>query len=374
MTDLGDFRLRIVPGDGLVARLGAATAVVIPQTPEQGELAERLFELVAAEGSRGRRMARRLAAMLSDAEPEETPSFSVVAPEGDGVVVVVHGDVETTVVSTHGGERVSARSSATWLDRVFAGPVTGIVIGADDAVAAPRTDLRSGVAVGVGAFLAPADTEPVDEPTAIGAVAAAAAPAPPGVDPAPDAALDASVVIVDLNAPADVAVPEEPPELVTAGGARVVGILCSRQHFNDPSSLYCSVCGISMVQQTHNLVDGERPPLGVLVRDDGATFVLDSAYVIGRDPHREASVVSGAALPLVLEDRERTISRVHAHVGLRDWDVVLADAGSANGTFHAPPGSDEWERVPDDHPVTLLPGSRVLIGERTFVFETNRRR
>src|SRR2546425_6529176 len=66
-----------------------------------------------------------------------------------------------------------------------------------------------------------------------------------------------------------------------------------------------------------------RPPRSTLfpyttlfrsVRDDGATFVLDGDYVIGRKPDADPEVVAGAAKPLELDDPNREISRVHARV------------------------------------------------------------
>ena len=46
-----------------------------------------------------------------------------------------------------------------------------------------------------------------------------------------------------------------------AEGVVVRGVLCKNGHFNNPISAFCSSCGISMVQLTHNPVEGVRPPL-----------------------------------------------------------------------------------------------------------------
>ena len=54
-----------------------------------------------------------------------------------------------------------------------------------------------------------------------------------------------------------------------------------------------------MVQRTFNLVSGRRPPLGVVVFDDGATFNLDGGYVLGREPGHDEAVRSGRLRPLV---------------------------------------------------------------------------
>jgi len=73
----------------------------------------------------------------------------------------------------------------------------------------------------------------------------------------------------------------------------VRGVLCKNGHFNDPQLNYCSVCGISMAQQTLVEVSGPRPPLGLLLFDDGSTFRLDSDYLVGRAPRQDPDVVAG---------------------------------------------------------------------------------
>ena len=154
---------------------------------------------------------------------------------------------------------------------------------------------------------------------------------------------------------------------------RVQGVMCARGHFNDPNSPFCATCGISMVQQTHNLVEGERPPLGVFVLDDGSTYVVDRDLVVGREPETDPAVTEGRVRGVTLPDPERAISRVHARVTLEEWDVRLSDAGSANGTFVAARDATQWTPVAPDTPVTLKPGMHVLIGPRVLSFDSHRR-
>ena len=44
------------------------------------------------------------------------------------------------------------------------------------------------------------------------------------------------------------------------------------------------LCGIRMNERTGELVFGPRPPLGLLVFDDGATYTVDAEYLVGRMP------------------------------------------------------------------------------------------
>lgn len=154
---------------------------------------------------------------------------------------------------------------------------------------------------------------------------------------------------------------------VQSAAMMVQGIICSRQHFNNPEAAYCMVCGISMVHVTHNLVPGPRPTLGFMVFDDGSTFGLDRGYVVGREPG-EASDPHTA--PLTIQDNNETLSRRHAEVRLIEWTVHIVDLGSTNGTFIWDINYERWNQIPPNHPMPLSPGDTVALGRRTFVYES----
>ena len=155
--------------------------------------------------------------------------------------------------------------------------------------------------------------------------------------------------------------PHEPPLAV------VEGTLCSRGHFNDPDAAYCSICGISMGQRTRQTVLRPRPPLGVLVLDDGAVFALDADYVVGRDPESHPAVREGKARPLVLNDDINGVSRVHASVGLVGWKVQVTDEGAANGTY-LQEDDGEARVLPPHEPALLGSGAKIRLGRRTVAF------
>lgn len=173
---------------------------------------------------------------------------------------------------------------------------------------------------------------------------------------------------------------EQPPPLPIAAevsavfaGPEVDGILCSRQHFNDPAARYCHACGISMVHQTHFPARGRRPPLGVLVLDDGSTFVLDGDYIVGRDPHTHISVQRGDTRPLAIPDDGLHTSRAHLRIELDSWSVVVTDLASANGTFLAAHGAADWTKLEPNVPTVLTPGAELHLGGRRIVFESHSR-
>ncbi len=211
----------------------------------------------------------------------------------------------------------------------------------------------------------------------------APAPAPqaerakPALDPSPLSVPFRSVVLLGTPAqaaatPLPVADAPKTGELsrgeLDAGRVEVEGILCSRQHFNNPNAAYCMVCGISMLHLTHNLVKGPRPTLGFIVFDDGSTFGLDRSYVIGREPTIDAD--SAAAELLVLHDNNETLSRTHAELQLVDWTVQLLDLESTNGTYIWDQAFERWNQLAPGHPVELNSGDTIALGRRTFVFES----
>jgi pSer/pThr/pTyr-binding forkhead associated (FHA) protein len=125
-----------------------------------------------------------------------------------------------------------------------------------------------------------------------------------------------------------------------------------------------------MVQASIVLVEGNRPPLGVLVFDTGAAVSLSSDLVIGRDPSDHELVRAGQAEPIIFEDPSRTVSRAHLGVRLRDWDVYLMDLGAANRTFLLEHDGRDIRALAPAEEVKLDPGARFRIGERRGVFES----
>jgi hypothetical protein len=154
----------------------------------------------------------------------------------------------------------------------------------------------------------------------------------------------------------------------------VQGVYCSRGHFDDPESLFCAVCGISMNQQTLVPRPGTRPPLGVLLTDDGSVFQLDRDYIVGREPSLDGSVASGKSRPLRIADDSGIVSRVHAKVQLDGWRVTITDLGSANGTRVKLPKQPADTVLQPHIPLVLATGSQVDLGGRGFRYESHRGR
>jgi hypothetical protein len=150
---------------------------------------------------------------------------------------------------------------------------------------------------------------------------------------------------------------------------QVHGYLCGRGHLNDPRAQFCGMCGMPMDEQPGPPTLGPRPPLGLLVFDDGATYTVDAEYLMGRMPEADVRVTSGDLRPLALEDTSGAVSRVHAQIVVDGWDALIVDAGSRNGTFVSPPSEQVWTQLPAGETHRLVPGTRVRIGGRSFQFE-----
>ncbi|HWE54963.1 MAG TPA: FHA domain-containing protein [Acidimicrobiales bacterium] len=211
----------------------------------------------------------------------------------------------------------------------------------------------------------PVQPEPAQPPTA---------PAPP-TSPAPPTA-PAPPGVVDLRSPSVldrvVAYPPLPPGGDPSGpvpGAPVVaGVPCRRGHLNRPGLFNCARCHNPIDGGDAYQVSGTRPALGCLVTDAGAVFRLDTGYVIGSEPSRDATVRGRLARPLLLASPD--VAGAHAEIRLHDWDVIVTDRAAESGTHVFPPDGDGWERLKAFEPRVLSPGTHIAFGPRIITFLT----
>jgi hypothetical protein len=404
VTDWDGFQARVHPGDGIIARTAGAALVLPNPKAEQQQTVDQLLALVRdASPGGGRALARKLAGILASAEGDDSVDLALLAPlTGGDIAVLVVGDVDVSADGAEGPVRVTGRDSLTWVDRVLRAPTHVQVTGGSGAGGSlAASDLVAGIVPGGGLSLAPrgdapamsapsvapATTTAEDKPKVETSKPVAEAPAPPVVPVVEPAVVQPPVVepvpvpdfqvesLSEASEPVREPLPvadEEAPMPAGSAQAAVKGVYCKRGHFNDPMVQFCTVCGINMVQQTPALVDGPRPPLGVLVFDDGSVFQLEQDYVLGRQPEGAPEVLAGTARPLRLEDTGGTVSRAHALIALEDWTVRLSDHGSANGTYIAMPNSQDWQPVPPNGRIVLTPGTTIKLGNRTLKYESHR--
>ena len=153
-------------------------------------------------------------------------------------------------------------------------------------------------------------------------------------------------------------------------GPEVTGRRCGRGHFNHPSASACLYCGYE-IPPSAPLASDRRPSLGVLLRSDGTVFTLDAGYVLGSNPAAspEASRTGSRIMRLTASDGAE-VAAASAEIRLEDWDVVVADLGSPEGTFVLPPDSQRWSRLPPRSSRVLKAGSHIACGQWTVTYIT----
>jgi FHA domain len=376
---LRDWALRVVPGIGVVSR-SDSTALIIADASAV-DVTQRLLGAIAAHEARitsgpvsSRQLIRDIATVF--AEVEVLPPFALVADEGEGIALLLHGDLSAVIRSVDGSvEEISGRMSQTWVDRILTDPLEELCLGPrSDSDGDIPFDLQVGVVPGAGiAFtkgpvsgVAPR-REPVRraEDDSVSSV-----PPPPAPRPAPE--VEESPESVPVAAPPPDSVQALDPLAPAVGEAVIVkGVMCTRGHFNNPSVSYCSVCGVSMMNLTLRAVDGPRPPLGVFVLADGTVVSVDQDMVIGREPESHPDVIAGLAKPVVIDDPNLSMSRAHAVVRLINWNVTLCDNGSSNGTSFIPPDSESKTRLFGSEAVTIKVGTKLVLGDYMMTFNSS---
>ncbi|MVU82526.1 FHA domain-containing protein [Nocardia sp. ET3-3] len=360
-------RVEVVPGRHLVASTDGVVVVVahrdstaLSVDSEAVVVLEQLLAMVADAASRetrrtGRAFARMVSTWLMSREDEERVEFGVLTPGTRGLSVLLHGGVTAVLEGADRREVLRGRDAGFTVDRVVSpAPDRAAAVFVDEdrtreVLPAPGVwSLRDGRMPGSGAVVWLGEQDPTPIRRSI-----------PDLRTPPR-----------RNGRADAGGARTPAPTATPGsGARVLGYKCARGHLNDPRVSFCAVCGIRMEQLTLVLTEGVRPPLGVLLLDDGSSYVLDTDLVIGREPERSEQVRRGAQA-IRIPDASGGMSRVHAEIRLVEWDVQVMDRGSANGTHVRLPGRSDWVRATPGHATILEPGSQLLLGGRVFTFDS----
>jgi hypothetical protein len=129
----------------------------------------------------------------------------------------------------------------------------------------------------------------------------------------------------------------------------VLAAMCNRQHPNPPDALVCARCGGPVDRSSPQLVT--VPTLAVLRASTGQTAQLAGVVLVGRAPQAQPS--DHDAELLTVPSPSQDISRTHVRVAAVQWEIVVTDLHSTNGTILVRPG---------DQPVRMVPGEPVAVG------------
>jgi hypothetical protein len=149
---------------------------------------------------------------------------------------------------------------------------------------------------------------------------------------------------------------------------QVTGVRCELGHFNHPRVTNCLRCGRPIPPGTLQ-VSGPRPPVGVLLADDGSIWALSRGCLIGAEPTLAAEVQSGAAQAIAMKPgTNHAMAPVQAEVQIRDWSTYLVDKGAEGGTWVQGPTAQDWEQLGRNDQRELADGSHLSCGGRVLTY------
>lgn len=102
---------------------------------------------------------------------------------------------------------------------------------------------------------------------------------------------------------------------------------------------------------------------------DGRHEPVDSVLLIGRKPSPPETLGEGSVRLVALDDRQ--LSRSHLEVRATGDELRLIDLGSRNGSFVVTSGDGQLVRLEPDTPMKVAPGTIVQIGSVRFVVEAD---
>jgi len=351
-------RVEVLVGPGTVIRHGRVTAWAGPTASLAlvGFLDQSLRN-VGPSARGGQLLADHIAQILAERDPEPEAAFGAVGPDGPGWTAILHGPAQLW----DGSQRTTPPASAGWLQApVVAKPVVAVgPAGAPGPRIVPHSpyDLDEGTVPGGGFLLLPASAAgpTTADPTAAG---------PTTADPT-----TAGTDLLDLRSvtrPGSRPLPGVAEPAAPGSGPIVEVTYCPAGHPNHPAIGRCARCNATVTPRSPQ--SGHRPPVGVLLADDGTVYRVDGDLLIGSAPFDDPEVADGRRRPLRLSSPAGNLAPAHAEIQVSGWALRVTDRGSAAGTHLVRPGRSDWERLVPFRAEPLEPGSHISLGQRVLTF------
>lgn len=164
----------------------------------------------------------------------------------------------------------------------------------------------------------------------------------------------------------------------TGNGPKILAVTCPSGHANPPSRPTCRTCGDDLAGEP---APAPRPALGRLVVSTGSAQVgaagprgeqvveLDRAVIVGRRPRTSTTSASGMPRLVTVSSPNQDISRSHLEVSLEEWQVLVSDLATTNGTTLLRPGQPPRRLHPNEKEI-VADGDVVDLGDGvTLKFE-----
>lgn len=334
-------RIALAPqtaGPGWVFVVGRAFLAALPADAD-----DRTVRALAARAPESSVDLESMVTLLPQQGPGALPSFALVVQvpgAAPTVSVLVRGDVAVDVHTDAGSRRFVAAGIVPWLLADFQA-VTGIAISGTDLAPAPLNPTgtmmhvvgRGGRLTWVGGAELGSD-----------AGRAAGHGAPAGDD---------TVLVRSSTAGSDTLLRPNTAEADTV-------ILPST------SPLQRRVGGPTDETQGGDAEPAEATRGRYAFRLDGAAYLLDGSYYLGRRPRAPRIHDGRAPTLLTVPSPTRSVSGTHLEIRQEGDAVVVTDLSSTNGTLLVPPAGT-GERLRQGASRVVVPGTRVDIGDGNIV-------
>ncbi len=139
---------------------------------------------------------------------------------------------------------------------------------------------------------------------------------------------------------------------------QLLAVPCAQGHPNPQGARGCRLCGAPVDSSNPRLV--RRPVLAGVNTNHGEFADVVAGLVIGRAP--EAAHGPAGAHLMRVPSPSNDISRNHLLVTANDWNIVVTDLHSTNGTVVRPPGEGEFE-LREGRSVTVEIGTILDLGD-----------